>query len=136
MKPGRAGKFGGKNMVHAFFEKTDDWEMKAGDKQQALIRRGEAERAAVVAWVEAGAPLEHYNADAIPLPDPATEKDIPEELRTQASPLPKRAPARQGRRRRTSGRWRRGSNSAVEALTQSDPRPPAVVLAPVGGRPD
>jgi hypothetical protein len=115
---GRAGTFGGENMVHAFFEKTDDWVKKAGDKQQALIRRGEAERAAFVAWVEAGAPLEQYKADASPLPNPATEMDIPEELRTQAIPLPKKAPTDKAP---PVDKWKvaKGKQLGVEALTQS-----------------
>lgn len=117
---GRAGKFNGQNMIHAFFEQgaTDDWPKQAGAKQQAAVQRGRAELAAVVAWVEAGAPLEQYKADATPLADPLAETDVPVDYRAPAIPLPKKGPADKGP---PVDRWKvaKGKQLGVEALTQS-----------------
>ncbi|HVK13620.1 MAG TPA: hypothetical protein VM597_33040 [Gemmataceae bacterium] len=115
---GRGGKFNKSNMIHAFFERGEDWPKKAGDKQDAAVRRGTAELAAVVAWVEAGLPLEQYEADATPLAAGTAENDIPEDLRTQAVPLPKKAP---DAKPAGPDKWKvaKGKQLGVEALTQS-----------------
>ncbi len=116
---GRQGKFDKENMTKAFFEKSEEWPKKPGDERQKAEKRGEVERLALVAWVEAGAPLEHYSADAIPLVDPNSLQDIAEDLRTKSLPLPKKA-AGDGKPAAVD-KWKvaKGKQLSVDALTQS-----------------
>lgn len=116
---GRAGGFNKDNMVKAFFEKTDDWPKMPGEKQQKALRRGEVERQALAAWIEAGAPESAYKADAFPLVDPAQSADVDNELKTMAAPLAKK-PATEVKKAGPD-KWKiaKGKQLSVEALTQS-----------------
>ena len=79
-----------KNMVKAFYEKSEDWkdQLKALGKAP-LEKQREAEQTAVVAWLDAGAPESSYANDAFPLPDPVVAKLITEKYATTAAALPK-----------------------------------------------
>jgi hypothetical protein len=56
-----------KSMAQAFFEKSADWP-EDSESQKAEEPKREAERVAVMAWLEAGAPQAQYEANAFPLP--------------------------------------------------------------------
>jgi len=106
-----------KNMVKAFFEKSQDWDDLKPDERKAIEPQREAERLALIAWVEAGAPKAQYEADAFPLPPNFNLQNLPKEEQTVAAPLapaavgakPPRDPWKEAKRRQLS----------VEALTQS-----------------
>jgi hypothetical protein len=107
-----------KNMVKAFFEKSLEWDdLKAEERAKSEPSR-EAERLAVVAWVEAGAPKAQYEADAFPLPADFKNADLPQVLKAVASPL---APAAVGAPKPPPDPWKeaKGKQLSVSALTQS-----------------
>jgi len=56
-----------KNMVQAFFEQSGEWPADAA-AQKAVEPKREAERLAMLAWLEADAPQAAYEANAFPLP--------------------------------------------------------------------
>ena len=107
-----------KNMVKAFFEKSQDWaDLKPGERQEIEPQR-EAERQALVAWVEAGAPKAQYDADGFPLPPLFNLQNLPKEVQTVAAPL---APAAVGGAKPPPDPWKEAKRRqlSVEALTQS-----------------
>ena len=107
-----------KNMVKAFFEKSQDWEDLKPDERKAVEPQREAERLALVAWVEAGAPKEQYDADGFPLPPGFNDQNLPKEVRTVAAPL---APAAVAGAKPPPDPWKEAKRRqlSVEALTQS-----------------
>ena len=110
--------WGAKSMVKAFFEESDGWDGLTAEEQTAIEPVRETERLAVVAWVEAGAPKAHYEADAFPLPAGFNDKDLPQALRTPAAPL---APAAVGGEKPPPDPWKEAKRKqlSVDALTQS-----------------
>ena len=115
---GNRKNFNKKNMVKAFFEKSQDWEDLNPGQQKAVEPQREAERLAVVAWLEAGAPKAQYQADAFPLPPDLNQQNLPKELLTPAAPL---APAAVGGAKPPPDPWEEAKRKrlSVEALTQS-----------------
>jgi hypothetical protein len=108
-----------KSMVKAFFEKSADWEDLSPEERKRQEPQREAERMALVAWVEAGAPKAQYEADAFPLPDGFKFQDLPETLRTTAAPL---APAAVGAAEpKAVDKWKEAKRRqlSIDALTQS-----------------
>jgi hypothetical protein len=106
-----------KNMVKAFFEKSQDWDDLKADERKKIEPGREAERLALLAWLDAGAPKAQYEADAFPLPEGFKFDDLPREVATVAAPL---APAAVGENK-TSDPWKEAKRRqlSVEALTQS-----------------
>jgi hypothetical protein len=88
----RTAKWGKENMVPAFFEKSDGWRQatKTRESRQKLEAEREAERLALVAWIEAGARKAQYDADAFPLPTPEKFDQLTKEFVTEAVALPDR----------------------------------------------
>ena len=115
---GNRKNFNSKNMVKAFFEESADWPDLTPEQRKQVEPSREAERLAVVAWVEAGAPKPHYEADAFPLPAGFNDKDLPGNLKTVAPPL---APAAVGAPKPPPDPWKEAKRKqlSVEALTQS-----------------
>lgn len=113
--PHRLGKT---SMVKAFFEESEDWDELTKEQQQADRPRREAERLALVAWVEAGGPKGQYDADAFPLPPNVKVTDLRDSLRTTAAPLPL---ANAGGAERKPDKWKEAKSRQlnVTALTQS-----------------
>lgn len=110
--------FNSKSMVNAFFDKSFEWrDLKPEERTESEPAR-EAERLAVVAWVEAGAPKSQYEADAFPLPPGFNPEVLPKELRTAAAPL---APAAVSGAKPPPDPWKDAKRRqlSVEALTQS-----------------
>src|SRR5262249_54178396 len=64
-----------KNMVQAFFEQSGEWPPEP-EAQKAEEPKREAERLALVAWLDAGAPRGAYEANAFPLPADKKFKDL------------------------------------------------------------
>src|SRR5262245_7602091 len=64
-----------KNMVQAFFEQSGEWPPEP-EAQKAEEPKREAERLALVAWLDAGAPRGAYEANAFPLPADKKLKDL------------------------------------------------------------
>lgn len=114
----RESKWGPKNMVKAFFDKSFEWtDLKPDERKQSEPAR-ETERLAVVAWAEAGAPRAQYEKDAFPLPAGFNDQNLPKELRTVAAPL---APAAVDAPKPPPDPWKEAKRRqlSVEALTQS-----------------
>jgi hypothetical protein len=108
-----------KSMVQAFFEKSEDWDDLMPQKRKEQEPAREAERLALVAWVEAGAPRAQYEADAFPLPPDFGARQLPAGLMTKASPLD---PAAAGRAEpKPADKWKEAKRRqlSVDALTQS-----------------
>ncbi|MBO0700381.1 MAG: hypothetical protein J2P46_18430, partial [Zavarzinella sp.] len=107
-----------KSMVKAFFEKSADWEDLSPAERKRQTPQREAERLALVAWVEAGAPKAPYEADAFALPDGFKFQDLPEGLRTTAAPA---APTAVGAAEKAADKWKEAKRRqlSVDALTQS-----------------
>lgn len=107
-----------KNMVKAFFEKSQDWEDLKADERKKIEPGREAERLALVAWLDAGAPKAAYEADAFPLPEGFKVDGLPQEVRTAAAPI---APAATGEEKKAPDPWKEAKRRqlSVEALTQS-----------------
>jgi hypothetical protein len=108
-----------KSMVKAFFEKSADWEDLTPESRKQQEPQREAERLALVGWVEAGAPQAQYEADAFPLPADFKFQDLPEAVRTTAAPL---APGAGGAAQHTAAeKWKEAKRRqlSVDSLTQS-----------------
>jgi len=107
-----------KNMVKAFFEKSQDWDDLKPDERKKAEPGREAERLALVAWLDAGAPRAQYEADAFPLPDGFKVNDLPKEVGTVAAPLARGAV---GEDKKAPDPWKEAKRRqlSVEALTQS-----------------
>jgi len=107
-----------KSMVKAFKEKSQDWDDMTSDQRTAAGPKREAERLAMIAWVEAGAPQAQYEANAFPLPSEFQLKDLPEALNATAPPL---APATEAAEPKAADKWKEAKKRqiSVEALTQS-----------------
>lgn len=119
-KPKRAKHdFDGNDMSEAFFSESADWPA-AADQQQAQRPGREAERQAVLAWVEAGADKAAYDADAFPLPPvDARFKELTARFRAAAlAPVP--AAATPGAPK-AEDKWAHAKSRqlSVESLTQS-----------------
>jgi hypothetical protein len=111
--------WGKKSMVQAFFEKSEDWDELTPAQRREQEAAREAERLALVAWVEAGAPRAQYEADAFPLPADFGAKSLPPGLMTKAPTL---APAATGAAEpRPVDKWKEAKRRqlSVDALTQS-----------------
>jgi hypothetical protein len=85
----RTAKWGKENMVPAFFERSEGWRKLTStpETRQKVEGQREAERLALVAWVEAGAPKAQYDADAFPLPAPDKFADLTPDYVTEATPI-------------------------------------------------
>lgn len=105
-----------KSMVKAFTEKVEGWKDMSDEEKKAARPQREAERLAVVAWVEAGAPKAPYEADAFPLTSDI--KDLAPELRTTAPPL---NPAAVNAEKKPVDPWKAAKQKqmSVDSLTQS-----------------
>lgn len=109
-----------KNMVKAFFEKSDDWKDQVKALTQPVLEKQRvAEQLSVVAWLEAGAPEAAYTADAFPL-DGKLIVPLAENLRTEAVALPKDAPTATTTAKKVDP-WKEAKSKqlSIEALTQS-----------------
>jgi hypothetical protein len=116
----RTAKWNKENMVPAFFEKSDGWKelTKAPEARRRVETQREAERLALVAWLEAGAPKDKYDADAFPLSSPDKFDQLAKEFVTEATPLaakPANAPGSPEERWRVAKR----KQLSPDALTQS-----------------
>jgi len=107
-----------KNMVKAFFEKSEDWDDLSAEQRKAVEPHREAERLALAAWLDAGAPKAQYEADSFPLPAGFDPKDLPKDVQTVSAPL---APAAIGGAKPPPDPWKEAKRRqlSVEALTQS-----------------
>jgi len=76
-----------KSMVAAFYEESADWDKLSAEQQKKEEPHRNAERLALLAWVEAGAPRADYEADRFPLPANFNVNDLAESLHVKAAPL-------------------------------------------------
>lgn len=112
------------NMMKAFFEESLEtidgedtpWEDLKPAQRSELTPKREAERLAMIAWIEAGAPQKQYEADAFPLPPGDAFKNLPLPLKTVASPVKPEDIAKKPIDKWSEARSRQLS---VDALTQS-----------------
>jgi hypothetical protein len=112
------------NMNKAFSLKSSDngveWKDLIKDRPEAELRaQRDAERLALVSWLEAGAPEENYEKDAFPLPlelrkDGAVK--LLDNFQTKAPELAKPAPGAPAPKKKRNAKDRQLS---VESLTQS-----------------
>jgi hypothetical protein len=116
----RTAKWNKENMVPAFFEKSDGWRQatRTPESRRQLEAEREAERLALIAWIEAGAPKAHFEADAFPLPSPEQFDRLTKEFKTEAVPLSGRPSAAEGN---AVDRWKAAKRKQLspDALTQS-----------------
>lgn len=126
---GPRDKWSKNSMVQAFFEKSEEnkkaWLARV-EKEKGLEAEREAERLAVVAWIEAGAKADFYNQDAFPLPNRDEFKPLTKEFRaghlvwfeTPATPPKEGSPPPQPKpvNKRAEAKKKQAS---VESLTQS-----------------
>jgi hypothetical protein len=106
------------NMVKAFFEKSEGWKDLPVEERKKLEPQREAERLALLAWVEAGAPKAQYEADAFPLPaDSPALKDLSRSFRTVGAAVIPNA----GGEKKPVDKWTEAKNKrlSVDKLTQS-----------------
>jgi mono/diheme cytochrome c family protein len=116
--PARAKRdFDSKDMSEAFFSESADWPDDEA-KQKAERPGREAERQAVLAWVQAGAPKDAYEKDAFPLP-PDKFGEVTQRFRTTAAAPASVAP--EGAPMSAAERWAHAKSRrlTVDALTQS-----------------
>ncbi|HKB01412.1 MAG TPA: hypothetical protein VKD90_04290 [Gemmataceae bacterium] len=108
-----------KSMVKAFFEKSADWEDLTPDARKQQEPQRHAERQALVAWAEAGAPKAQYEADAFPLPRDFPFDNLPAALKTNAPDIPRGAAA--AAEPKAADKWKEAKlrQLSVDALTQS-----------------
>jgi hypothetical protein len=108
-----------KNMVKAFFEKSDGWEDLTPEQRKAEEPKREIEHRVVVAWAEAGAPKAAYETDKFLLPAEIKLEDLPEKLRTEAPVVT--ASQANGGENRPVDKWKEAKRRqlSVDALTQS-----------------
>jgi mono/diheme cytochrome c family protein len=108
-----------KNMVKAFFEKSEGWEDLTPEQRKAEEPKREVEHRLMVAWAEAGAPRVAYESDKFQLPADIKIDDLPENLRTTA-PGVTTPPAANGEKKAVD-KWAEAKRRrlSVDALTQS-----------------
>lgn len=114
------------NMVGAFFEKSVGWDNLTAEQQKAEEPRREAERRALVAWLEAGFPKEAYENNRFPLPPTFDRAHLPASLQVETDPQAiavSRAPAQHkpAAEKTPADRWDEAKSKQldVEKLTQS-----------------
>lgn len=107
-----------KSMVRAFKDKAPDWDDMPEEQRKAVLVPREAERQALIAWVEAGGPKAQYEGDAFPLPAHFDTKDLPADLQVPAAPL---APAVANGGKKAADPWKEAKQKqlSVDSLTQS-----------------
>jgi hypothetical protein len=72
-------------MVIAFFDESTDYEAEVAKRSRETVNKErEAERLAMIAWIEAGALKEAFEKDAFPLPDDPKYKALTLKYRTAA----------------------------------------------------
>jgi hypothetical protein len=118
----RKGKWDKMNMVPAFFEKSDGWRKLTStpENRQKIEKQREAERLAVLAWIEAGAPKAPYDADAFALPNPDKFTDLTPDYTTVAS-APVGNPQANADQGMPVDKWKAAKRKQLspDALTQS-----------------
>jgi mono/diheme cytochrome c family protein len=130
-RPGRAAKsFNKSDMSEAFFSESADWPTADDDKDAVAVRAAEqkqkaerpgreAERQAVLAWVETGGPKAAYDADAFALPPDDKFKDLTARFRGVAAPVAAAAPKAGPLEGAAKWEHAKSRQLKVEALTQS-----------------
>lgn len=115
-----------KNMVAAFFEESDGWDKLTADEQKKEEPRRNAERLALLAWIEAGAPRADYEANQFPLPPNFPVNDLSESLYVKSAPLAPGAvdansTTKSREEKERAERWQRAQQRRLssEKLTQS-----------------
>jgi len=123
---GPRDKFNSKSMVKAFFEKSKEWETLSEDQKIAEEPKRDAERRALVAWIDAGAVKEAYVADAFSLPQGFDRTHLPNRLLQELDPaaigMARATPQAQPPAVKTpKERWddAKARQIGVESLTQS-----------------
>jgi mono/diheme cytochrome c family protein len=109
--------WGKSSMVAAFFQKSEEWKETIKARPEAEVRaERETERQAMIAWLEAGASGEAYNADAFALPAALRSEPLTAELKTEAVDTPASAkPVAKPAKKRSA----KARQVSVETLTQS-----------------
>jgi hypothetical protein len=114
-----------KNMVAAFFEESAGWDKLTAEEQKKEEPRRNAEKLALLAWIEAGAPKADYEADKFPLPATFNVNDLAESLHVKAAPLAPGAvdvnSPQNAEEKQRAARWQRAHDRQLtsEKLTQS-----------------
>jgi hypothetical protein len=89
---GPPNKWGKDSMVKAFFEKSGDWKKVTGSRPLADVKKErEMERLALIAWLEAGAPKDDYDADEFIVPSDKIIGPMTKEFLV-GNPDPEKAP--------------------------------------------
>lgn len=123
---GLRGKLTSKTMVGVFFEFSEDWEELNNEQRKLEEPKREAERLVLLAWIEAGATKETFEANAFPLPQGFDRTHLANRLLVELDP----AAIRMGRggpqpvppgEKTPRERWgdAKGRQINVEHLTQS-----------------
>ena len=123
---GNRAEWDDENMVQAFFEKSADWKTLTDEQKKAEVPKREAERRALISWIETGPTKETYDADAFPLPAAFDRTHLPNKLLVELDPaaigMGRAAPkAKPPGEKNAQERWNdaKGRQINVEHLTQS-----------------
>lgn len=84
---GKREEWDGKNMVAAFFDESPTWVKLTDEQKKVEEPKREAERQALIAWIEAGSTKETYDADVFPLPAGFDPTHLHRNLLTESDPL-------------------------------------------------